>query len=523
MGRTFDELLAEDMAMFFGDPLGFVMYAFPWDSDPGIQIVELEEPWKSRYNCKFGPDVWFCELCDDVADAVRENSFDGKTPVPAQRHAISSGHGIGKSSGSAFIVLWILSTRPHAKGVMTANTSDQLNSKTWAELGKWRKKCITGHWFSMTTGKGSMSIRHVDFPATWRCDAQTSKEENSESFAGLHAANSSPFYIFDEASAVPKKIWEVAEGGLSTGEPFFFAWGNGTRNSGAFFDAFHVQRHRWRTRQIDSRSVKITNKQLIEEWKNDYGEDSDFFRIRVRGLFPKSSSDQFIASDVVQKARKRVPNAHTIKGRTAAIGVDVARFGDDETCIKTRIGRDAKTFPAIRMQGRDTMFVANRVAGHANALIEAGYSVLLFIDGGGVGAGVVDRLRERGYDVIEVQFGSAADDERKYANKRAEIWGRMRDWLQGASIEDSEEMETDLCSCLYDYVKDGQILLESKKSMKKRGLASPDRGDALALTFAATFPEIAESNAPAPARKHTQTKYDPYAYQNHDYDPYKNV
>ncbi|HDK5141196.1 TPA: terminase, partial [Salmonella enterica] len=259
MSSEFEAMLADDMGRFFYDPLGFVMYAFEWGAG------ELD-----GFD---GPDEWQKEFLTDWGEAIRTNNFDGVKPVEAYRCATSSGHGIGKSALTAWVILYIMSTRPFCKGVVTANTSEQLRTKTWGELGKWKKRCITGHWFEYNNGKGNMNIYHVDHMESWRCDGQTCREENSESFAGLHAANSSPFYIFDEASAVPDKIWEVAEGGLTDGEPFWFAFGNPTRNTGRFRECFRKFKHRWRRKQIDSRLAKMTNKELIEEWRNDYGED----------------------------------------------------------------------------------------------------------------------------------------------------------------------------------------------------------------------------------------------------------
>ena len=505
-----DAALAQDMGRFFDDALGFVMYAFDWGSDPTLQMVELREPWASKYNSKYGPDEWACEFMDSIGKEVRANAFDGQQPVPAQRHATSSGHGIGKSAITSWLILWIASTRPHSKGVVTANTSDQLGSKTWAELGKWKKKCITGHWFEVTTGKGAMRIVHKDFPESWRCDAQTCREENSESFAGLHAANSSPYYIFDEASAVPDKIWEVAEGGLTDGEPFWFVFGNPTRNTGRFFECFNKFRHRWNTQQIDSRSVQITNKGTIDEWVSDYGEDSDFVRVRVRGIFPQASSLQFIPRNLVDDAMDRVPEVSSMSGRTAVVGVDVARFGDDQSVIRTRVGRDAATFPPKRYRGLDLMQLTSRVVEHVKLLKAASYGVVIFVDGGGVGGGVIDRLRQLNYDVIEVQFGGKADDPKKYANKRAEIWGRMRDWLKGGCLAKDEELATDLTSVEYGFRPDDSILLESKEAMKRRGMASPDDGDALAMTFAQPVAEFM-GGEDIPKTKSKARDYDPYA------------
>lgn len=507
-----DIAIAEDMGKFFDDPLGFVIYAFPWDSDPGIQLVKLKEPYASRYGCEYGPDEWCCEWLDEIGRTVRERGFDGVNAVEPQKWSIASGHGIGKSTATSWIILWIMSTRPHAKGVVTSNTSDQLSSKTWAELGKWKKKCITGHWFEYNTGKGSMRFYHKDYPESWRVDAQTCREENSESFAGLHAANSSPFYLFDEASAVPDKIWEVAEGGLTDGEPFFFAFGNPTRNTGRFYETFNRLRHRWKSRQIDSRQVAITNKELIQQWIDDYGEDSDFVRVRVRGVFPRASSLQFIPRDIVDDAMRREPVNHSMRGRTAVVGVDVARFGNDESTIYTRIGRDAKTFTPKAYRELDTMQLASRIIEHVKILQMSGYHVVIFVDGGGVGGGVVDRLRQLGYDVIEVQFGGKATDSRKYANKRAEMWGTLKEWLPYGSIPDMEILATDLTAVEYSFNQKDQVLLESKESMKKRGLSSPDHGDGLAITFAQPVSEFQGSDeAPVYTNQQNVMDYDPYA------------
>lgn len=506
-----DELLAEDMASFYADPLGYVMYAFPWDSDPSIQLVRLAEPWASRYGCEFGPDAWACQLLDDVGCDVQARGFDGVNAVEPIQYAVSSGHGIGKSAMAAWLTLWIMSTRPHSKGVVTANTGEQLASKTWAGVASWLSKAVNKHWFEITTGKGAMKLVHKQHPQSWRVDAQTSREENSESFAGLHAASSTPWYLFDEASAIPAKIWEVAEGGKTDGEPMHFAFGNPTRNTGAFAECFGKSRHRWNTRQIDSRSVSITNKALLDGWVRDFGENSDFVKVRVRGVFPNASSLQFIGRAVVDLAMTRVCNTERWVGRTAAVGVDVARFGGDESVICTRVGRDARSIPLKRHRGLDTMQLAARVAEHIDYLRQQmGLQVVCFVDGGGVGGGVVDRLRQLRYDVVEVQFGGKPNDERKWANKRAEMWGLMRDWLEIGAIPADEPLATDLTAVEYGFRPDDTILLESKESMKKRGLASPDAADALATTFAHPVPEFMPP-PPPPGRGGARREHDPYA------------
>lgn len=487
-----DELLAQDMARFYGDPLGFVRYAFPW-GEPGTPLAEHK-----------GPREWQECFLRDVGAGVLERGFDGIEPVAPILEATASGHGIGKSAEVAWIILWILSTRPHCKGVVTANTSEQLKTKTWAELAKWLNMCITAHWFGINASKGNLNIFALEAPETWRCDALTCREENSESFAGLHAASSTPFYIFDEASAVPDRIWEVAEGGLTDGEPMWFVFGNPTRNTGRFKECFGRFRHRWRTRKIDSRTVKGTNKELIDRWVNDYGEDSDFVRIRVRGEFPRAGSNQFIGSDVVEAAfgKHLPPDAYNHAAKV--IGVDVARFGDDQSVILRRQGLIA--FAPSKYRGLDTMTLAGLVAQEINQWRPDA----VFIDGGAMGPGVIDRLRQMGHQVTEVVFQGKPLDPAHYFNKRAEMWAGVRDWLKaGGAIPDDQELKDDLVGPEYTYDSSGRILLEGKKEMKARGLASPDVGDSLALSFAGPVAPKSEPMGQPPKRP-----YDPMNFFN---------
>jgi hypothetical protein len=458
-----DELLADEIGKFYNDPLGFVMFAYDWG------VGDLK-----GFN---GPDEWQREALNDWGNAIKERNFDGVNPVAPYQSSISSGHGIGKSAFTAWVTNFIMSTRPYCKGVITANTSPQLQTKTWAEVAKWTKRSINGHWFDVTTGMGSMKMVHKDHPESWRVDALTSTKENAESFAGLHAANSTPFYIFDEASAVPDIIWDVAEGGLTDGEPMWFVFGNPTRASGRFHQCFNRQKHRWNTKQIDSRTAKMTNKKKIQEWVDDYGEDSDFVRVRVRGQFPKQGSLQFIPSDYVERCNEY--DVEVFKGSIRTIAVDVARFGDDQTVISYKAGR--KLYPLYKYRELDTMATASLVAEG----IESFKPHAVFIDGGGVGGGVVDRLTLLGYNVFDVNFGSGANDSKKYMNKRVEMYGLLKEAMKaGLDFPDDIELGYELQAIEYDYNDKQQIRLESKKAMKKRGLSSPDCADAVALHFA---------------------------------------
>lgn len=281
-------------------------------------------------------------------------------------------------------------------------------------------------------------------------------------------------------SGIPDPIWNVTEGFFTDMSPLrlWLAISNPRRNTGKFFECFHKNRGFWKTRYIDSRTVEGVDRGVYDRIAEQHGEDHDVTRVEVKGEFPRVGSNQFISREVVDKAAKR--DVIDDPGSPLLMGVDVARFGDDESVIRFRRGRDARTMKPVRFRGADTMELASSVA----ALIEKHHPDAVFVDGGGVGGGVVDRLKQLGYRVIEVQSGEKARDDDKYLNRRAEMWGEMRDWLVYGCIEDESDLHDDLTGPEYGVALKGQIKLESKDSMKKRGLASPDDADALALTFA---------------------------------------
>ena len=177
---TFNESLTKDISKFFADPLGYVMYIFPWTTDPSIHQVRLQSPYIDRYNCEWGPDKWACEFLDDLGREIRKREFDGHNTVEPIRFSTASGHGIGKSALVAWLIKFILDTRPFSKGVVTANTGEQLRTKTWAELGKWNRLSLTEHLYDYAIGKGSMSLARKKYKEIWRVDAQTCREENSQ-------------------------------------------------------------------------------------------------------------------------------------------------------------------------------------------------------------------------------------------------------------------------------------------------------------------------------------------------------
>ncbi len=450
--------LAEAIADTYDDMERFVMLAFPW-GEPG--------PLENHT----GPDTWQLQQMADIHQHMVND------PLAIFMDATASGHGIGKSAQSAWIQLWMMSTRPHLNGVITANTFPQLKTKTWRELAVWHKRAINKHWFTWTETK----FFHKDHPETWFISPIANSEHNSEAFAGQHAEHA--LIIYDEASAIPDKIWEVSSG-VKDPRTMWFVFGNPTQNTGRFRQCFGRQKHRWNTRHVDSREAKMPNKDELQKDVDEYGEDSDFVRVRIRGVFPRLGDEQFISSEVVEHAQKR--DLEVPLGTPKILGVDVARFGDDQTVFARRHGR--KLEPLIKLRGLDTMQVAARVIEEA----KKNRVDVIMIDGVGLGAGVVDRCRQLGYEVVEVLSGHAPDNENKDVvyNKRAEMWYRMRDWLDTADIPDDNELYDDLTQIKALYDSKHRIQLEKKSDLKKRGLASPDCADALALTFAFNTPPV---------------------------------
>src|SRR6266576_2230420 len=466
-----EELLAE-VAETIDDPLAYTERFYPWG--------------KPALDDSRGPRKWQSELLSYLRDCFSN---------PATRHvpckiAVASGHGIGKSAFMGMIMKWAMDTCPDCKILATAGTGTQLSTKTVPEVSKWFRLSYTADWFDVR----ATSIRSNDpkHELSWRVDFVTWSEHNVDAFQGLHNKGKRIVLVFDEASAIADRIWEVSEGAMTDEETeiIWLAFGNPTQNTGRFREGVGRVKHRWKTFQIDSRTVEGTNKEQIEKWIADYGEDSDFVRVRVRGEFPRAGSSQFIPGDIVAAARQY--KATGFDSLPKILSVDVARFGDDQTVVGTRQGRKARILAKYR--GLDTVQVGERVI----EWMEKEKPDATVIDADGIGAGVIDQIRFRGFGkrLFEFHGGATADDPAAYFNRRAEVWGAMRDWLcAGAEIPDDPELEADLTGPEYGFSAKQQIQLERKEDMKKRGLSSPDAGDCLAMSFSV---KVAPPKKPPP-------------------------
>ncbi len=464
MSGVVDLELMEDMARLSRDPLGWCLYSFPWGKG-GLEGYQ-------------GPDTWQREILSYIRDNL--------SPDRPLRIAVASGHGIGKSALVAWLLLWSLSTCPDARGIVTANTGVQLRTKTWAELGKWYNRFVARHWFNLAAT--SITSKEAGHESTWRLDSIQWSKQNSEAFAGLHNQGKRLIVIFDEASAIDDVIWEVTEGALTdrNTEILWVAFGNPTRNTGRFRECFRKHRDLWQHIHVDSRTAAMTNKEQLDQWVKDYGEDSDFVKVRVRGEFPDASDTQLISAALVRDAKARSLTEHEIAGAPKIIGIDVARGGSDQSSVWMRQGLWAHRL--YKAHTPDSMIFADRLA----SLFQEHRPDAAFIDMGAMGAGVYDKLRELGWGhvVQPVYFQQEPIRADLYQNRRAEMWHAVAQWLRDGGVlprngNEAQDIEDDLCAPEYFYNSRGKLQLESKEDMKDRGLPSPDDGDALALTFAA--------------------------------------
>lgn len=476
-----------------------IQLAGDYDADP-LRWAELAFDWgHGELEDYDGPREWQREAFAEIRDHL-QNPETRFQPLMLAR---ASGHGIGKSAFIGMVTNWAMSTCDDCKVVITANTDNQLRTKTSPEVGKWARLSITADWFDINAT--SIASKDPGHSKTWRADFTPWSEHNTEAFAGLHNKGKRIVLIFDEASAIADKVWEVAEGALTDEgtEIIWIAFGNPTRNTGRFRECFRRFKHRWIGRQIDSRTVEGTNKEQIAKWAADYGEDSDFFKIRVRGMFPSMSSRQFIGEADVSAAygRSLAPSQYNFAPKI--ISVDPAWEGDDEFVIGMRQGLAFKILH--RMAKNDNDLVAAQIIARFEDEERAD---AVFVDGG-FGTGIVSAGQGMGRDWTLVWFAAESADQ-GCLNKRAEMWKAARDWLkQGGAIPEDPMLRDELQSPEIVPRLDGRLQIESKKDMKARGIPSPNRADALVISFA--YPVVKRSPLDALRSGRERKDYDPYA------------
>jgi len=417
--------------------------------------------------------VFFVTYAFNVEPTHQQAQILRAIAKPGAKVSVSSGHGIGKTAALAWAIDWFLLFFPHCRIPCTAPTSSQLHSVLWAELKRWHSVMEEPWKSELKVMKDKVIV--VSDPDRFAV-ARTARKEDAEALQGFHAKNL--LFIIDEASGVHDKIFESARGSLSTKRARVLMTSNPTRLQGFFWKSHHRNRNHWTRFQFSSEDSPLVDKAYVEEIREEYGDDSDYFRVRVAGKFPRAAISQLISLELAEAAARRKLGKSDYYFAPVVLGVDVAWEGDDRSVVVLRQGLHSRVLGHWR--NLSTMALGDLVA-----QFEDQYQAdAVFVDAGW-GAGTIDRLRSLNRNPIPVFFGESAMEQKRFANKRAEMWVRLLEWLQhGGQIPDMPELIEDLTGPMKMFSPSGKIQLERKEDMKKRGLASPDFGDALALTFA---------------------------------------
>lgn len=434
--------------------------------------------WRKGGPARFAKEVF-------GADPTEQQWKASKAIVEKRRVSIRSGHGTGKSTFMAWAVIWFLACYFPAKVPATAPTSHQLEDVLWSEIAKWHRKM--GERFKALADQFEWSagaFRMKSAPNESFAVARTSRPERPEALQGFHSEHI--LFLIDEASGVSDNVFEVAEGALSTDGAFVLMAANPTRQSGYFFDSHHKMRATWAALHWNGEESPMVSRQYVENMEKKYGRHSPIFKVRVLGDFV-GAADGVISLELCEAARIR----EVALNESAPIvwGLDVARFGDDSTALAKRQG-NYQLCPIEEWWGKDTMQTTGLIKAEWDKTPAAVRPAAINVDVIGIGAGVVDRLKELGLPAVGVNVAEAesanAIPDIQFSRLRDELWWKGRVWLEArdCKLADDDETIGELTTPTYAILSNGRIKVESKDEMKKRGVKSPNRADAWLLTFA---------------------------------------
>ena len=410
------------------------------------------------------PQDWQREVMSAVAKGQR-------------RCSIRSGHGVGKSSCASWLMIWFLLTRYPVKIVVTAPTASQLFDALFAECKRWIKELPTP--IKSLMEMKSDRIELGSSPTEAFISARTSRSESPESLAGVHADH--VLLVVDEASGVPESVFEAAYGSMSGKDATTILLGNPTRSSGYFYETHTRLRDSWWTKQVSCLDSPLVSPDFIQEMELKYGADSNAMKVRVYGEFPTAEDDTLISLHAVEQASKR----EVIQSEDTPIiyGLDVARYGDDSSVLCARKGRHLVSLHSWKKLS--LMELVGRVQDILNNTEEPFGD--LCCDSIGLGSGVIDRMLELDIPVRGVNVSESPAMTDRYANLRAELWDKTKDWFtQEVQIPNDDSLIADLTAPRYSFNSSGKMLVESKAETKKRLGRSTDFADSLVLTFAST-------------------------------------
>ena len=487
-----DAKLINIYAKYMHNPLNFSVFQYPWGTK-GTFLHEAK-----------GPDFWQQAVMLKYEEEMGKRLSGEKSG--AIRIAVRSGHGIGKGALSSWLIDHFMSTRVEPNIVVTANTKPQLETKTWRELDKWTAISRNSHWFKHTATAHYYTV-DPSKEMTWRANAIPWNKDRSEAFAGTH--DRAVMLLMDEASAIHRNIWEVSEGAMTTDNCVHIALGNPTLASGAFFDCFESDYSevfafegktdvdgmligeqrcvkikegsgRWICFEVDSRFAKMSNKDEVRGQIARYGLDSDFCRVRVRGKPPRGSTLILISPYLYEECAQRTISESAFYSEPKIMGVDPSEGGADVACIARRQG--LATFPFKTFSTRP-----ERLAELLVREIEDWQPDAIFLDETGAGNTVRYILEQRGYSQLlyAVRGGNRPYEPKNHYNLRTEMYCLLKEWMErGGSLPHDHELKDELCihECSLN-LKD-QYQLQDKREVKKNLGRSPNKADALALTFA---------------------------------------
>jgi phage terminase large subunit len=434
----------------------FIQFITLYRTDPVLFVKEV---------LGVEPDEWQQDFLNAVASGERKIS-------------IRSGHGVGKSTTASWAMLWFLLTRYPVKVVVTAPTSAQLYDALFAELKRWVKELPQPIQELLDVKQERIELKASATEAF--ISARTSRAEQPEALQGVHSDN--VMLVADEASGVPEAVFEAAAGSMSGHNALTILLGNPVRSSGFFFDTHNRLKDEWWTRRVSCIDSTRVSKEYVEDMKSRYGEESNAFRIRVLGEFPRSDDDTIIPMELLESAKHRDTRAY--EDAPIIWGLDVARFGSDSSVLCKRQSNVVHTLE--RWRNLDLMQLTGAVVAQYEACDHKNRPAEILVDSIGLGAGVVDRLRELKLPARGINVSESPAMGGTYLNLRAELWHKAKAWLEkrDCKIPNNEDLIGELATVRYTFTSNGKIKIESKDDIRRRGLKSPDMADAFVLTFA---------------------------------------
>lgn len=499
------------VALWANSPFHFVLEAL-------FHITEEQwQPWRPGTErpakSPIGPEYWQGEFLKDVGRA----KFEGR-----RRFSVRAGHGVGKSSVETWLILWFVLFHRNLKVPVTANSQDQLRDVVWAELSRWWRE-LPPFLQDMISITGERVVVKADPEGSFAV-ARTARPERPEALQGFHAETLA--FFVEEASGIEDIIFETAGGALSSENSWVFMFANPTRSSGYFHRSHHQNRGSWRVYHVPCQCSSRVSPTYAAQIAAEYGEASNVFRVRVLGEFPLSEDDAVIQLGWIEAAVDR----DVSPSESGLVwGLDVARYGDDTTALARRRG-NVLLGPVVEWKKYDLMQTCGVIAQlYAETTLNLRPGAIN-VDVIGLGSGVVDRLREIGLPVRGINVGEQpSSNPERYMRMRDELWWRTREWFESRAVTMPRDdgLISELVSPKYKLESSGKIKIESKDDMKKRGVKSPNKADALCLTFAGG--DMITENRSVVA----QQSYDPFEVDSqhferiirqnragHDYSPF---